>query len=157
MKPGWSVAAWSVTVLMNIPNPLNTQSLVIDWLIDSKCLWEAPAAVAWLCSVQVFVGPDERASAEPQAPAPQRSRIQSDGWATVTATATCVQEDDVEPLEYDLDISREVESSTHSLTSVLSFYSLFLCDLDWTVKHENIHFKLLIVNVSQIFTQHSWI
>ena len=38
----------------------------------------------------------------------QRERMLSDGW--VIATATRVQEVDVEPFEYDLDISREVEA-----------------------------------------------
>lgn len=38
----------------------------------------------------------------------ERGRIQSNEW--VTATATHVREVDVEPFDYDLDISREVES-----------------------------------------------
>ncbi len=37
----------------------------------------------------------------------ERRRIQSDEWVTVTPTL--IREVDVEPLEYDLDISREVE------------------------------------------------
>lgn len=39
----------------------------------------------------------------------EQQRKPSDEW--VTATATRVQEVDVEPLDYDLDLSREVEKS----------------------------------------------
>lgn len=39
----------------------------------------------------------------------EKGRIQSNEW--VTATARRVQEVDVEPLDYDLDISREVRLS----------------------------------------------
>lgn len=38
----------------------------------------------------------------------ERGRIQSDEWVTVTTTTTHIREADVEPLDYDLDISREL-------------------------------------------------
>lgn len=41
----------------------------------------------------------------------ERGRIQSEEW--VTATATRIREVDVEPLDYDLDISREVDNISH--------------------------------------------
>uniref|UniRef100_A0A3P8QWV3 Pleckstrin homology domain containing, family A member 7a n=1 Tax=Astatotilapia calliptera TaxID=8154 RepID=A0A3P8QWV3_ASTCA len=53
----------------------------------------------------------ERSSTEGQSdegwnPVKERGRIQSDEWVTVTATR--IREVDVEPLDYDLDISREL-------------------------------------------------
>ncbi|KAM8890910.1 pleckstrin homology domain-containing family A member 7-like isoform 7-T7 [Spinachia spinachia] len=59
----------------------------------------------------VFDWQEERLAAEGQSDegwsqARERARIQSDGW--VVATATRIQEVDVEPLDYDLDISREL-------------------------------------------------
>ncbi|KAL7402910.1 hypothetical protein ABVT39_021653 [Epinephelus coioides] len=61
----------------------------------------------------VFDWQEERAAAEGQSDegwshAKERRRIQSDEWVTVTATTTHIREVDVEPLDYDLDISREL-------------------------------------------------
>ncbi|XP_049430972.1 pleckstrin homology domain-containing family A member 7-like [Epinephelus fuscoguttatus] len=61
----------------------------------------------------VFDWQEERAAAEGQSDegwshAKERRRIQSDEWVTVTATTTRIREVDVEPLDYDLDISREL-------------------------------------------------
>lgn len=61
---------------------------------------------------QVFDWQEERPLAEGQSDegwnqVKERGRIQSDEW--VKATATRVQEVDVEPFDYDLDISREVD------------------------------------------------
>ncbi|KAL4005406.1 hypothetical protein ACER0C_005119 [Sarotherodon galilaeus] len=59
----------------------------------------------------VFDWHEERPVAEGQSdegwnPVKERGRIQSDEWVTVTATR--IREVDVEPLDYDLDISREL-------------------------------------------------
>ncbi|XP_006782441.1 pleckstrin homology domain-containing family A member 7-like isoform X1 [Neolamprologus brichardi] len=59
----------------------------------------------------VFDWQEERPVAEGQSdegwnPVKERGRIQSDEWVTVTATR--IREVDVEPLDYDLDISREL-------------------------------------------------
>ncbi|XP_039470434.1 pleckstrin homology domain-containing family A member 7-like isoform X3 [Oreochromis aureus] len=59
----------------------------------------------------VFDWQEERPVAEGQSdegwnPVRERGRIQSDEWVTVTATR--IREVDVEPLDYDLDISREL-------------------------------------------------
>ncbi|KAJ4937472.1 hypothetical protein JOQ06_002107, partial [Pogonophryne albipinna] len=59
----------------------------------------------------VFDWKEERLAAEGQSDegwsqAKERGRIQSDEWVTVTATH--IREVDVEPLDYDLDISREL-------------------------------------------------
>nr|XP_040018836.1 pleckstrin homology domain-containing family A member 7-like isoform X3 [Gasterosteus aculeatus aculeatus] len=59
----------------------------------------------------VFDWQEERLAAEGQSDegwsqAKERGRIQSDGW--VVATAVPIREVDVEPLDYDLDISREL-------------------------------------------------
>ncbi|XP_063335236.1 pleckstrin homology domain-containing family A member 7-like isoform X4 [Pelmatolapia mariae] len=59
----------------------------------------------------VFNWQEERPVAEGQSdegwnPVKERGRIQSDEWVTVTATR--IREVDVEPLDYDLDISREL-------------------------------------------------
>lgn len=64
--------------------------------------------------LQVFDWQEERLGAEGQSdegPSPfiEKGRIQSNEW--VAATARWVQEVDVEPLDYDLDISREVRLS----------------------------------------------
>ncbi|CAN9498934.1 unnamed protein product [Ophioblennius macclurei] len=64
-------------------------------------------------SSSVFDWQEERPRAEGQSDegrdhVKERPRILSDGWIAATATATCVREVDVEPLEYDLDISREL-------------------------------------------------
>ncbi|XP_044048584.1 pleckstrin homology domain-containing family A member 7-like isoform X10 [Siniperca chuatsi] len=62
-------------------------------------------------SASVFDWQEERLGAEGQSDegwnqVKERGRIQSDEW--VTATATRIREVDVEPLDYDLDISREL-------------------------------------------------
>lgn len=59
----------------------------------------------------MFSWQEERSGAEGQRgqtlnAVKERGRAQSDEWLTVTATH--IQEVDVEPLDYDLDISREV-------------------------------------------------
>ncbi|KAM3609597.1 uncharacterized protein V6R79_017630 [Siganus canaliculatus] len=61
----------------------------------------------------VFDWKEERLAAEGQSDegwsqAKERGRIQSDEWLTVKAVQTSVQELDVEPLDYNLDISREL-------------------------------------------------
>ncbi|XP_068578589.1 pleckstrin homology domain-containing family A member 7 isoform X2 [Cebidichthys violaceus] len=61
----------------------------------------------------VFDWQEERLAAEGQSDegrtrAKERGRIRSDEWITATATATRIREVDVEPLDYDLDISREL-------------------------------------------------
>ncbi|XP_029952022.1 pleckstrin homology domain-containing family A member 7-like isoform X2 [Salarias fasciatus] len=61
----------------------------------------------------VFDWQEERPGAEGQSDegrdqVKERLRIHSDGWVTATATALRVQEVDVEPLDFDLDISREL-------------------------------------------------
>lgn len=61
----------------------------------------------------MFDWQEERLAAEGQSDegwsqAKERGRIQSDGW--VVATAVPIREVDVEPLDYDLDISREVNT-----------------------------------------------
>ncbi|XP_062418986.1 pleckstrin homology domain-containing family A member 7-like [Pungitius pungitius] len=63
------------------------------------------------CCFQVFDWQGERLAAEGQSDegwgrAKERGRVPSDGW--VVATATRVHEVDVEPLDYDLDISRQL-------------------------------------------------
>lgn len=63
--------------------------------------------------MQVFDWQEERLGAEGQSEGgwnrvTERGRNQSDEWLTVTS----IREVDVEPLDYDLDISREVD--THS-------------------------------------------
>lgn len=63
---------------------------------------------------QVFDWQEERPGAEGQSDEglslfSERRRIHLDEWVTVTARR--VQEVDVEPLDYDLDISREVRTS----------------------------------------------
>ncbi|XP_074489897.1 pleckstrin homology domain-containing family A member 7-like isoform X14 [Sebastes fasciatus] len=61
----------------------------------------------------VFDWEEERLAAEGQSDEGwsqmrERGRIQSDEWVTVTTTTTHIREADVEPLDYDLDISREL-------------------------------------------------
>ncbi|XP_023255981.1 pleckstrin homology domain-containing family A member 7-like isoform X8 [Seriola lalandi dorsalis] len=61
----------------------------------------------------VFDWQEERLGAEGQSDegrsqVKERSRIHSDEWVKVTATAAHIREVDVEPLDYDLDISREL-------------------------------------------------
>nr|XP_046250290.1 pleckstrin homology domain-containing family A member 7-like isoform X3 [Scatophagus argus] len=61
----------------------------------------------------VFDWQEERPVAEGQSDegrsqVKERERIQSDEWVKATATVTRVREVDVEPLDYDLDISREL-------------------------------------------------
>lgn len=73
------------------------------------------------CPFQVFDWQEERPRAEGQSDegwnqVKERGRIHSDQW--VTAMATRIQEVDVEPFDYDLDISREVD--THPLDLRLS-------------------------------------
>ncbi|XP_042351473.1 pleckstrin homology domain-containing family A member 7-like [Plectropomus leopardus] len=61
----------------------------------------------------VFDWQEERLAAEGQSDegwsqVKERRRIQSDEWVKATATTTRIREVDVEPLDYDLDISREL-------------------------------------------------
>uniref|UniRef100_A0A3B4T6B9 Pleckstrin homology domain containing, family A member 7a n=1 Tax=Seriola dumerili TaxID=41447 RepID=A0A3B4T6B9_SERDU len=61
----------------------------------------------------VFDWQEERLGAEGQSDegrsqVKERGRIHSDEWVKVTATAAHIREVDVEPLDYDLDISREL-------------------------------------------------
>lgn len=68
----------------------------------------------------MFDWQEERPVAEGQSdegwnPVKERGRIQSDEWVTVTATR--IREVDVEPLDYDLDISREVHTHVTSVRS----------------------------------------
>lgn len=63
----------------------------------------------------MFDWQEERLAAEGQSDegwsqVKERGRIQSDEWVTAKATTTRIREVDVEPLDYDLDISREVHT-----------------------------------------------
>lgn len=61
----------------------------------------------------------------------ERGRVQSDGWVTATTTpaATRIREVDVEPLDYDLDISREVDTHLLGLCLSQETYKWFSAEL----------------------------
>lgn len=69
-------------------------------------------------SLQVFDWKEERPRAEGQSDegrnqVKERRRFHSDEWVTVSASQ--IREVDVEPLDYDLDISREVDAHMWSI------------------------------------------